>query len=514
MYTIKDLVRRAKSVNARRPATISAEETVTWAEFHDRIQAMAGALVEQGLKKGDRVAILALNSARQFEFWYAVLWAGGIVAPQNFRFAPREILHCLQDLDGIWICTDKACLPTIEEIRPVVPGVRGLFYIGDGECPPDYVRYEALRKGDGSAVVDEPLVNDPAMIYYTGGTTGVSKGVLFTHAQILSAAQQWAAGIRSMHAADTYLHVAPMFHMGDGVMCYVTAMKTCCNAFIDKYDLKRFIDICNRDGVSWSTMVPTMVRSLCLHVQETGVQLPTLRGVVYGGAPMPPAVLDMAMQTFPGLEFWQGYGATEAQSIAVLESKLHTLDERGQRLLRSAGRPFHSVLIGILDEQGDEVPHGTVGEICIRSNAVMQEYWRKPEMTRHALRGNWYHTGDAGYLDEEGFVYIVDRVKDMIITGGENVYSSEVENVLFTHPDIAEAAVIGLPHEKWGEAVHAVVLCKQGRTVRDEELILYCRDYLAGYKIPKSYTFVNEPLPRTSIGKVRKETLRESFSVR
>lgn len=182
--------------------------------------------------------------------------------------------------------------------------------------------------------------------------------------------------------------------------------------------------------------------------------------------------------------------------------------------MRSAGRPFHAVLIGILDPYDKLLPCGSVGEICIRSNAVMKGYWRKPEMTRQALRGNWYHTGDAGYQDDEGFIYLVDRVKDMIITGGENVYSSEVENVLFTHPDIIEAAVIGLPHEQWGEAVHAVVLCKQGRTVRDDELSLYCRDYLAGYKVPKSFTFVAEPLPKTSVGKVRKETLRESFSIK
>ena len=513
MYTIKDVLRRASTVNGKAIATISATETVSWSAFLERVQAMAGALVGCGLQQGDRVAILALNSVRHFEMMYAVLWVGGVVVPLNHRFAKREIIHCLQDLDGVWIGVDQSCLPLVEESMPHLDGVRGLFYLGADACPPGYVGYDELRRGNRLDAQYEPSVDDLAMIYFTGGTTGVSKGVMLTHGQVLAAAQQTGAGIRSIHAADIYLHVAPMFHVGDGVMCFVSAMKTCGNAFIDRYELKRFIDICNRDKVTWATMVPTMVRSLCVHINESGDHIPSLRGIIYGGSPMPAAVLELAMGTFPYIEFWQGYGTTEAQSITLLEAKFHTLDERGRRIMRSAGRPFHAVLIGILDENDKLLPFGKVGEICIRSNAVMKGYWRKPEMTRKALRDNWYHTGDAGYQDEEGFIYLVDRVKDMIITGGENVYSSEVENVLFTHPDIAEAAVIGLPHEKWGEAVHAVVLCKKGREVRDEDLSLYCRDYLAGYKVPKSYTFVNEPLPKTSVGKVRKETLRESFSI-
>lgn len=508
MYTIKDLIRRAVVVNAGGIATVSATETLSWAQFHQRIQTIAGTLVKHGLNKGDRVAIVALNSARYFEMMHAVLWAGAVVAPINTRLAQREVVHCLQDLDGVWVCADQACLELADGAQQQVDGVRGLIYIGEDECPPDYIGVPELLAGDASLANDEPAVDDLALIFFTGGTTGISKGVMLTHGQILTAAQQSAAGVRSVTAGEIYLHVAPMFHMGDGVMCFASPMTTCGNAFLDHFDLDHFIEICNRDKVSWATMVPTMLRGLCLHLKQSGQSLPTLKGVIYGGSPMPASVLEMAMDMFPHLEFVQGYGSTEALSITMLEAKFHALDEVGRRRLRSAGRPFRGVLIGILDEDGKSLPQGEVGEICVRSNAVMKGYWRRPEMTRQVLRDNWFHTGDAGYLDDEGFLFIVDRYKDMIITGGENVFSSEVESVLQAHAEVEECAVIGIPDDKWGEAVHAVVRLKTAGSVSAEVLTAHCREQLAGYKTPKGFSFVDQPLPRTAMGKVCKKDIR------
>lgn len=509
MYTIKDLLRRAVLVNANGTAVVDGDERQSWAQFQQRVEAIASTLIKRGLQKGDRVAILSVNSVRYFEMMYGVIWAGGIVAPVNTRFALREVVHCLNELDGCWICTDDSCLATVEAAKSETEGLRGLIHIGSGETPRGYISLAELHGGDGSHVNDEPRTEDIALIFFTGGTTGVSKGVMLTHSQILTASQQSAAGVRSIRSVDVYLHVAPMFHMGDGVMCFVSTMTTCGNAFIDRFDLQRFVDICNRDKVTWATMVPTMLRGLCLHLAATGATVPTLKGFIYGGSPMPASVLDMAMNTFPGVEFVQGYGSTEALSITMLEAKFHTLDERGKYLLRSAGRPFRGVLIGILDENGKPVEQGKVGEVCVRSNAVMKGYWRKPEMTKKALADNWFHTGDAGYVDEEGFLFLVDRVKDMVITGGENVYSSEVENVLLSHPDIEECAVIGIPDEKWGEAVHAVIRLKAERNLEIEILSLHCRATLAGYKVPKSWAFITEPLPRTALGKVRKADLKK-----
>jgi long-chain acyl-CoA synthetase len=436
------------------------------------------------------------------------------VAPINTRYARREILHCLQDLDGVWICTDQANLESVESVRTNVEGVRGLIYIGDGPCPAGYLGLDELRSGDARLPIDDPDIADVAMIYFTGGTTGVSKGVMLTHGQILMAAQQSAAGIRSIDGEAVYLHVAPMFHMGDGVMCFVSAMTTCANAFIDRFEMKRFVETCNRDGVTWATMVPTMVRGLCLHIQESGQQIPTLKGIIYGGSPMPVSVLELAMQTFPAIEFVQGYGSTEALSITMLESHFHTLDDRGRRLLSSAGRPFRGVLISIQDDNGHELPVGAVGEICVRSNAVTKGYWRMPDMTKRAIKNNWFHTGDAGYLDDEGFLFLVDRVKDMIITGGENVYSREVEDVLLTHAAIDECAVVGMPDDKWGELVTAVLHCKADASVDVETLITLCRSQLAGYKVPKKFHFVSESLPRTAVGKIRKADVKALLQAR
>ena len=511
MYTLKDLIRRTIIVNPNSSAVISQEERLSWSAFHERIQKVSAGLVKRGLHKGDRVAILSPNTARYYELLYAVIWAGGVVAPINTRLAVREIVHCLDDLDGVWIACDASCLPLVESARESVDGVHGLLYLDDHEVPRGYVGLGELRKSDAQYVNEEPRNDDIALIYFTGGTTGVSKGVMLTHHQILSACLQSAAGVRSIGSKDVYLHVAPMFHMGDGVMSFVSPMTCCGNSFIDRFDLKRFIDICNRDQVTWATMVPTMLRGLCLYMRETGATVPTLKGVIYGGSPMPWAVLQLAMETLPGLEFVQGYGSTEALSITMLESKYHTLDEHGRKVLASAGRPFRGVLLGILDEQGNPVAQGSVGEVCVRSNAVMKGYWRRPQMTKEALRNNWFHTGDAGYLDEEGFLYLVDRVKDMIITGGENVYSAEVENVLLSHPDVEECAVIGIPDDKWGEAVHALIRCKSGRSATADALRTHCRNVLAGYKTPKSFEFRTDPLPRTAMGKVCKADLKKQY---
>ena len=514
MYTINDLIRRALVVNANGVATITPEETLTWEGLHHRIEAIAGALVARGVQKGDRVAIMSLNSANYFEMMFAVMWAGAIVAHINTRYVPREIMHCLQLLDGVWICTDQANLEVIESIKERVPGVKGMIYIGNDPAPPGYLGWDKLVAGDRAIGNQEPELTDVAQMYFTGGTTGVSKAVMITHSQILNAAQQTAAGIRSIDADSVYLHVAPMFHMGDGVMCFVSAMTTCANSFLDRFNMERFVATCNQEKVTWATMVPTMVRGLCLYVRESGQTIPSLKGIIYGGSPMPITVLELAMETFPQCEFVQGYGSTEALSITMLESRFHTLDERGKQLLSSAGRPFRGVLLSIQDEEGNSLPPGRVGEVCIRSNAVSKGYWGMPEMTARAFYNNWFHTGDAGYLDKEGFLFLVDRVKDMIITGGENVYSREVEEVLLGHPAVDECAVIGMPDEKWGEAVTAVIRCKAGLTIVETEVAVFCRDFLAGYKIPKQVFFVSENLPRTPIGKVQKNDLRQMMAKR
>jgi long-chain acyl-CoA synthetase len=511
MYTLKDTLRRTLILNANGAAIRDGERTFTWAELVARVQAVAAALIDLGFKQGDRLAIIGLNGARYFELQYAVLWAGGTVVPINTRYATRELIYCLHDSDGPWMCTDDEMLLTVEGIRSSLHGTKGLIYIGDHSCPEGYVSYEQLLRGDARVNTPEPRVDDVALIYFTGGTSGVPKGVMLTHSQLLAGAEQWVGALTSLSQQDVYLHVAPMFHMADGIMCFASAIATCANVFLRRFDLPALVEACNRHRVTCITLVPTMARMICLHLAETGQSIPSLRVMAYGAAPMPRAVLDLVMKTWPALQLYHGYGATEALTITILGPEYHTSDERGERLMRSCGRPFRGVLLSIQDAQHNHLPPGHVGEVCIRSNAVMKGYWNEPTLTRDVIVDNWYHSGDAGFLDEYGFLTLVDRVKDMLITGGENVYSVEVENVLMLHPAVEECAIIGLPHETWGEVVHAVVRLKKEMSAVAAELQLFCREHLAGYKVPKSVDIVTKALPKTPVGKVNKLELKRTI---
>jgi acyl-CoA synthetase (AMP-forming)/AMP-acid ligase II len=509
MYTLKDVLLRAVMLNANGIAIYDGDKAYTWAEIHARIEAIARALIGIGFKPGDRMAIMALNSPRYYELQYAVLWAGGTVVPINTRYAAREMIYCLDDLDGAWLCADDDMLLRLEGVRSSLHGTQGLLFIGTRECPDGYVGWETLLQGESGIALPEVSVSDIAIIYYTGGTTGLPKGVMLAHSQVLAGAQAWAAAFHhDLSETDVYLHVAPMFHMADGIMCFAGAIAACRNVFMGKFDLQPLVDTCNRYHVSWITLVPTMARMICTFLTETGQTMPSLRLMVYGAAPMPRAILDLVMKTFPKIELYHGYGATEALSITILGPEHHTLDEQGEKMMRSCGRPFRGVLLSIQDANRHMLPPGQVGEVCIRSNAVMKGYWNKPALTREVIVDKWYRSGDAGYLDEHGYLFLVDRVKDMLITGGENVYSAEVENVLALHPAVDECAVIGLPDEKWGELVHAVVRLKKDRTATGAELQQHCRGHLAGYKVPKSVEITDKPLPKTPVGKLNKGELK------
>jgi len=511
VFVLNDIIRRAASVNPAGPAIITDDSVITWSEFCDRVQRMAGALRSKGLQRADRVAIFSLNSARQYEFMFAAIWAGGIVVPMNTRLAEKELEYCLNDLDGPWACADDRFLHVTENLRDGITGLKGLFYLGQEDAPPGYTGFEELLAGDPGLIGDDPHTEDVALIYYTGGTTGVAKGVMLTHQQMKHSAQQIANGLKTSRPFDSdsvYAHVAPMFHMADGAMCIAVPMITGANTFIERFDIAALVEHCNKHRVSWLTLVPTMVKMLCDYLNANSADIPSLQGIMYGAAPMPLAVLKQVIATLPKVQLFQGYGSTEALIISMLEPRYHVLAEENMDLLRSAGIPFEGVLIGIFDPEGRQLPPGEVGEIYVRSNSVMKGYWNKPELTRQALAGNWFHTGDAGYLNERGFVFLVDRVKDMVISGGENIYPKEVENVLEGFRNIVECAVVGLPHEKWGEIVHAVVVVKAGATVTEKELDAHCRHQIAGYKVPKSYAISTTPLPRTVLGKIDKLTLR------
>jgi long-chain acyl-CoA synthetase len=312
-----------------------------------------------------------------------------------------------------------------------------------------------------------------------------------------------------LHEDRTYLHQTPMFHaasMGGVLGIPASGARS---TFVSLFDPVRVMEAVETHHVDWTVMVPTMIGMVLQHPDFRPERLASLRTLTYGASPMPAALLERLLALFPDLELSQGYGMTEASAVLTFL----TADDhrRGGEILKSAGRPVPGVVLSIQDADGTPLPAGETGEVCARAGNFMREYWKRPDETADVFRGGWYHTGDAGYLDAHGYLYLVDRVKDMIVTGGENVYSSEVENAVGKHPDVEQVAVIGIPDERWGEAVHAIVVPRAGTSPTAEDVIATARQWIAGYKVPKSVEFRTEPLPLSGAMKVLKRELRKPY---
>jgi long-chain acyl-CoA synthetase len=387
-----------------------------------------------------------------------------------------------------------------------------IVFAGDGLTPEGAVNYEEHLTNAQAAPDIERGSDQIAGIFYTGGTTGLAKGVMLTHDNLINSSLNALAMMDNKRDRPVYLHAAPMFHLADCLGNCTHTLRAGTHVFLRRFDVEAMLKIIEEHRITNLTLVPTMINML---VNFSGVEtcdLSSLRTIVYGASPMPEALLARAMQVFAGCEFMQGYGMTETSAlITLLAPKYHNFTGQCAGKTASAGQAAPSFEVKIVDESDHEVPLGTVGEIVTRGSQVMRGYWNKPAETAQALRNGWMHTGDAGYMDEDGFVYIVDRVKDMIISGGENVYSVEVENILYQHPAVAMCAVIGIPSEEWGEAIHAVVVCKEDQQVTEAEIISFCKGRIAGYKCPRSVDIRHTPLPISGVGKILKTELRAPF---
>ncbi len=491
-----------------REAIIDGDHRGTLAEHLDRTTKLASALrTELGVGPGDRFAIMATNSHQYLELYHAAFLGAGIVNPLNLRLAPAELEFILKDSGTKVVFVDFLFANNIDMIREAA-GIEKVVLIGPDVDSPHDLKYEDLLAAGEPVVPEEPEEDDPVVLMYTGGTTGLPKGVLLDQrAEMLNLYHViMAVGIDE---GSTYLHQTPMFHAASmGGLLGIPASGAR-SVFLPLFDPEKVMDVIEEHGVDWTVMVPTMVGMVLRHPAFRPERLASLRKLTYGASPMPEAILDRLLELYPELELSQGYGMTEASAVLTfLTAEDH---RRGGEVLRSAGRPVPGVVLSVQDEGGNELPVGETGEICARAGNFMREYWNRPEETAEAFRGGWYHTGDAGYLDAEGFVHLVDRVKDMIVTGGENVYSSEVEDAIGSHPDVDQVAVIGIPSEKWGEAVHAIVVRVEGSSVEAEELIAPAREQIAGYKVPKSIDFRDEPLPLSGAMKVLKRELRAPY---
>lgn len=508
---IVDGLRKAVADTPSKTATICGDARFNYRELGERVNKLSNALSALGIGRGDHVAMLALNCHRYLELYYAIPQIGAAVVPINFRLPPSEVKYILDHSESVAVCVDSALAPVIESVRPHLASVKHYISISDQPVA-DYLHYEDIL-AEASIDFDPPEVveSDLLGLFYTSGTTAEPKGVMLTHKNLLANIDN-SEPYAHRKPEDVFLHTAPMFHLADGAAVFSSTANSVTQAFIPRFDPQAVLEIIARERVSKMVLVPTMINFLLQQPNIDSFDLSSLRHITYGASPIAPDLLRRAMKTF-GCDFGQGYGLTEASPLlTVLTIEDHRItDEKSERRLASCGKAAEGVQVRVVDFDGNDIKPGEVGEIIARGQNIMLGYWKRPEDTASAIRDGWLYTGDLAMVDEDGYIYLVDRKKDMIVTGGENVFSTEVEAVLYSHPSIKEAAVIPVPHTDWGEAVHACIVLRDGQSLSEEELTEFCRERLASYKIPRSIEFIESELPKGGTGKILKKQLREKY---
>ena len=493
-------------------ATAYMDRTFTWKESLERIRKLAFSIKKLNISKGDRVAILAHNSDRYFEFLYSVSWAGAVFVPINTRLAPPEIQFWINDSESKIIFVDSNFSEVINNLlkEGKIPSIKNVIYISDDKTPENMIDYESLITNDSSE--DELRgYDDLAGLFYTGGTTGRSKGVMLSHTNMVVDALNCAV-MANMNEEAKWLHAAPMFHIADCAGLFAISQIGGSHYFIPGFVPKLFFDAVSKFKITETILVPTMVNMAVHDPEIKNYNLESLKKIMYGASPMPEPVIVKAMEMLPNCTFYHAYGQTECAPLLTCSGpETHVFEGPLAYKFKSCGKAVAGVELKIADEQGVEVKRGEVGEIYARGPNVMLGYWRQEELTKKAIVNGWMKTGDGAKMDDEGYVFIVDRVKDMIISGGENIYSTEVENSIYQLPDVLECAVIGIPDEKWGEVVHAIVRLKEQGSIEDKDIIDHCHKNIAGFKCPKSVSFRSEPMPVSGAGKILKTELRKPF---
>ncbi|MDM0021075.1 class I adenylate-forming enzyme family protein [Variovorax saccharolyticus] len=496
MYLTQGL-HRALQRNPDKTALTHVDETGTRRHTHaqlaDGIARQAAALARRGIARGDRVALLSPNSDRLVRAMLACWWLGAIACPLNIRWSTPELAFALDDSEASLLLVDESFAALVPEGAPATLQLAAF----EQECASLAALPDTRTGGDALAA-----------ILYTGGTTGRSKGVMLSHANFWSASMTRGAELNNAPDSVSLL-VAPLFHVaGLGRLVGQSIVGGSC-VTMSQFRPGSVIEAIAAHGISDIMVVPSMLQSLLDDPAFTPERVKSLDRIAFGAAPMPPDLLDRALAAWAHAEFFQAYGLTEtAGAVCINLPSNHRPGAHMQGRLNSVGRAGLGAEIIVADESGRELPRGEVGEVLARGPMLMQGYWRNPEATAAAFRDGWFRTGDAGRMLPDGHLFIVDRLKDMIISGGENVYCAEVEAALRSHPQVANAAVIGVPDLRWGEAVHAVVVRGGDASVTVDELRAWCRERLAGYKCPRGISFVPE-LPMSAAGKVLKNLLRD-----
>lgn len=512
MLPISHILPRARAMFPNRLAMWDGEARFTFNELGRRVDALAGALKARGVAQGDRVAILDVNSHRYAEAYYACAQAGMVLVPLNSRLAEPELKYILNDAGAKAILVSDSFFSTFASLRDNLSTVEIAFAYGKSPYPPQTLDYEgALAEAAPDMTCAEVDLGDVCQIYYTSGTTGEPKGVCLSYRNMIASALDAIVGL-ALSERDIWLHAAPMFHLVDAWSVWSMPLLGAPQVAVH-FTPAGLMQVVQRTKATSTGIPPTLINIMANHPKIGDYDLSSLRFIMYGGSPTPLGILQKAVKTI-STTYIHGYGITETSGITTLghpEDFCVEGPEERVALTASAGRAVPHIQLGIIDNDDRRLGAGEVGEVVVGGPRVMAGYWNKPKATADALRNGWYYSGDMGYLDDRQRLFVVDRKKDMIITGGENVYSVEVENLLSTHPAVHEVAVIGVPDEQWTEAVKAIVVLHDGASASAQDLIEFCRGRIAGYKIPKSVDFSSEQLPKTGPGKVAKRRLREPY---
>ncbi len=510
MLTMASVLKRAARFYGDRPAILDHEGNMTWSDHVDRIARAASVLASLGLKAGDRFGIISHNSFRYAELINAGYWLGSVPVPINFRLASPEMLFILDNAQCKFLVMEDSFIHLLDE-ETFLPWRDRVLYVSADQASVPWPQYEPLLSEASAAPLHEAAQNDDAILLYTGGTTGRSKGVPLTHANLISNGMQIALAIRA-YADDRFLHVSPMFHSAD-LMGTVFTLVGGAHAYLREFSARNLLQAIQDHRITLSMLAPTIIISTLREPNFDSYDCSSFRLVFYGSAPMAAEWIRKTMEKFPNAGLQQGYGLTETSPILTTltpEEHRRAIATGNHELLRSVGKPVTHVDLRIFDNEDQELPIGEIGEIVVRGPNVTKGYLGLPEKNETTFRHGWFHTGDIGRLDENYNLYLMDRKNDMIITGSENVYCSEVEAALYKHPGIHEVAVVGVPDEKWGEAVFAVIVPSPGQALNEEEIIEHCRVHIGGYKIPRRMAFVEE-LPKSAMGKILKNELRRIY---
>jgi acyl-CoA synthetase (AMP-forming)/AMP-acid ligase II len=511
MLLVGDMLKRDAKLFSRKLAVIDGDKQFTYAELNNRANRLANALRHLGLKKGDRVAFMGNNCHQFVEYYFGLAKVGLVTVPVNARFSSDEAAYVVNHSESAALIFTEEIEATARKMNPAVPGVRWLISTGGGRD--GVLSYEEILERASCEEPDgkvEP--GDVGMIMYTSGATGLPKGVITTYRNIMANTLTMVLELHITHE-EVSLLVMPMYHNGGFWPTMTIVHRGATNVLMPRFDPDAVMKRIEEDKVTLLNLVPTMLLRIVSHPTLSEYKLDSLRLIMYAGAPIPLEQLKKAMRILGPQRFYNSLGCTEASgNLLSFPTSDHALEGPLAGKLGSVGKDAWGVEVTIVDVDGEELPVGKIGEIVARGDNITLGYLKMPEETSLVYKNGWLHTGDMGYRDDDGYVFVVDRKKDIIISGGENVASREVEDTLHQHPAVREASVIGVPHEEWGEAVKAVVVLDPAAkgTVGESDLIEFCRKRLAGYKKPRSIDFVEE-LPKNAAGKIDKAYLKKLY---